>query len=99
MSKMVQIRNVPDDIHRKLKMKAAKEGVSLSEFLLREAKREAETPNLSQWLDMVAHDPPANLGLTAEDIVNAIHEEREERADHIEQVLREAQERHYHERP
>lgn len=89
MTKMIQIRNVPDDIHRKLKMKAAKEGVSLSEFLLREATRVAETPTLREWLDKVAQDPPlGKLGLTSEDIVNAIREGHEERDHHIEEALR-----------
>jgi len=36
MSKMVQIRNMPDDVHRRLKEKAVAEGLSLSEYLLRE---------------------------------------------------------------
>ncbi|HEY5684390.1 MAG TPA: hypothetical protein VIY70_03365, partial [Acidimicrobiia bacterium] len=33
MSKMIQIRNVPEDIHRELKMRAARAGMSLSDFL------------------------------------------------------------------
>jgi plasmid stability protein len=36
MSKMIQIRNVPDDMHRMLKMQAAAEGMSLSDFIKRE---------------------------------------------------------------
>ncbi|HVK89116.1 MAG TPA: hypothetical protein VM513_33575 [Kofleriaceae bacterium] len=39
MSKMVQIRNVPDDLHRKLKARAAQEGMSLSDFILNELQR------------------------------------------------------------
>ena len=50
MTKMIQIRNVPDDIHRTLKMKAAKEGLSLSQLLLREATRVATTPTLAEGL-------------------------------------------------
>lgn len=46
MSKMIQIRNVPDDLHRALKARAALEGVSLSEYLLQEARRVAERPTL-----------------------------------------------------
>ena len=34
MSSMIQIRNVPDDVHRKIKARAALEGKSLSEYLL-----------------------------------------------------------------
>jgi plasmid stability protein len=38
---MIQIRNVPDDLHRRLKAKAAEAGMSLSDYLLRMAEREA----------------------------------------------------------
>jgi hypothetical protein len=36
MSKMIQIRNVPDEMHRLLKMRAAAEGISLSDYIKRE---------------------------------------------------------------
>lgn len=36
MSKMIQIRNVPDEMHRELKVKAAEEGMSLSDYIKRE---------------------------------------------------------------
>ena len=38
MSTMIQIRNVPDAVHRRLKAQAALEGLSLSEYLLREVR-------------------------------------------------------------
>ena len=44
MSKNLQIRNVPEDVHRRLKVRAAQEGVSLSELLLREAIRLSAMP-------------------------------------------------------
>ena len=39
MSRMVQIRNVPDALHRKLKARAADSGQTLSDYLLRELER------------------------------------------------------------
>jgi len=45
---MVQIRNVPSDIHRALKARAALEGMSLSEYLLRELRCSLERPTLDQ---------------------------------------------------
>ncbi|MDX6635972.1 MAG: hypothetical protein QOF06_2175 [Solirubrobacterales bacterium] len=36
MSKMIQIRNVPDDLHRALKMRAAAAGMSMSDYIKRE---------------------------------------------------------------
>jgi len=48
MSKMIQIRNVPDEIHRKLKIRAVEEGITLSDLLGREARQLAERPTLGQ---------------------------------------------------
>ncbi len=48
MSKMIQLRHVPDDLHRKLKARAALEGLSLSDFLLQEVKKVAARPALSE---------------------------------------------------
>ena len=48
MSIMVQIRHVPDAVHRKLKAQAALEGLSLSDYLLREIRRVAERPTLTE---------------------------------------------------
>ncbi len=47
MSKMIQLRHVPDGLHRKLKARAALEGLSLSDFLLQEVKKVAARPALS----------------------------------------------------
>ena len=48
MSKMVQIRNVPDALHRRLKARAALEGKSLSDYLLAEIAESAERPTVSE---------------------------------------------------
>ena len=45
---MVQIRHVPDDIHRKLKVRATQSGMALSEFLLREVSAIANRPTLDE---------------------------------------------------
>jgi hypothetical protein len=43
MAKMIQIRNVPDSLHAKLKENAARERMTLSDYLLRMAERESHT--------------------------------------------------------
>ena len=48
MSVMVQIRNVPSDLHRELKARAALEGMSLSEYLLRELRHAVDRPTLDE---------------------------------------------------
>src|SRR5579864_302579 len=48
MPVMVQIRNVPSELHRELKARAALEGMSLSEYLLRELRHALERPSLDE---------------------------------------------------
>ena len=50
MSKMVQIRNVPDALHRKLKARAADSGQTLSDYLLAEIGRLAARPTREEML-------------------------------------------------
>lgn len=50
---MIQIRNVPDGLHRKLKMRAAEHGLTLSEYLLRMAEREAELPTIAELSERI----------------------------------------------
>jgi plasmid stability protein len=48
MSSMIQIRNVPDALHRRLKSRAALAGMSLSDYLLSEIREVAERPTLEE---------------------------------------------------
>ena len=48
MSVMVQIRNVPEALHRQLKSRAALAGMSLSDYLLGEIRMAAERPTLDE---------------------------------------------------
>jgi len=54
MPKMIQLRNVPDGLHRKLKARAALEGMSLSDYLLAEARRLAERPTVAELRERLA---------------------------------------------
>jgi plasmid stability protein len=58
MSKMIQIRNVPDDVHKALKIRATKEGMSLSDYLLREVTKVAEKPSLEEVLERIRRRGP-----------------------------------------
>lgn len=57
MSKMVQIRNMPDEMHRTLKARAAKEGKSLSDYLLGELRKSAEVPTMAEMLERIRNRP------------------------------------------
>jgi len=48
MTAMIQIRNVPDELHRRLKSRAALAGMSLSDYLLNEIRQVAERPTLDE---------------------------------------------------
>jgi plasmid stability protein len=48
MSVMIQIRNVPDTLHRRLKSRAALAGMSLSDYLLNELREVAERPTVEE---------------------------------------------------
>lgn len=61
MSKMIQIRNVPEDLHRKLKVRAAESGMTLSDYLLEEARQAAERPTLQEMLTRLAESEPVRL--------------------------------------
>lgn len=50
MHKMIQIRNVPEELHRTLKSRAAMSGMSLSDYLLAELRRVAERPTRTELL-------------------------------------------------
>jgi len=69
MSKMVQIRNVPDWLHRKLKARAATEGMSLSDYLIRELKRDAERPSVAEFRAMLAKRTPVEPSVSPAQII------------------------------
>ncbi|HTW60217.1 MAG TPA: hypothetical protein VMD55_00335 [Terracidiphilus sp.] len=49
MERMIQVRNVPDALHRRLKARAAMAGMSLSDYLLGELREVAERPTLAEF--------------------------------------------------
>ena len=55
MPKMIQLRHVPEDLHRKLKARAALAGLSLSDYLLKEVRRVAERPTVAELKNRLAH--------------------------------------------
>jgi antitoxin FitA len=54
MSKMIQLRSVPDELHRTLKVRAAKAGMTLSDYLLSELEQLAKKPTMQEWLERVS---------------------------------------------
>ena len=76
MPTMIQVRNVPDELHRKAKARAALEGLSLSAYLLRELERAVDRPSRRDVLDRLARLPPVKV---EPDPAEVIREERDAR--------------------
>lgn len=74
--KMLQIRNVPDDVHRSLKARAALEGQSLSDYALRELRRTLERPTRHELAERVR---AMTRTVSAESAAEAVRAERDAR--------------------
>jgi hypothetical protein len=61
MASMIQIRNVPDELHRDLKVRAARSGMTLSDFLLAELRSLSVRPTMHEWLDRTATWEPVEV--------------------------------------
>jgi antitoxin FitA len=76
MEKMVQVRNVPDALHRTLKARAAMAGMSLSDYLLGELREIAERPTLSEFRSRLHSRARVAIALNTGDL---LREERDTR--------------------
>jgi plasmid stability protein len=77
MSKMIQIRNVPDDLHRDLKMRAAAAGMSMSDYIKRElGLRRSKSTIREIGARRRARSGGKKSSLTTQDIVDIIREGR-----------------------
>ena len=72
--KAIQIRDVPDDVHAVLRVRAAAAGMSMSEYLRSELIAMAAKPTMDEWLARIASRPPT--GVSTQDIVDVIREMR-----------------------
>ena len=73
---MVQVRNVPDDVHRKLKARAATEGLTISDYVLREIRKAVDRPSRTELLERLASRPRVRLRKSAAEIVRSERDAR-----------------------
>jgi len=73
---MIQLRNVPDSLHRKLKSRAALAGMSLSDYLIAEIRKSAERPTMDELRERLARRDQVDL---KESPAEAVRAERENR--------------------
>jgi plasmid stability protein len=72
----IQIRNVPPDLHRRLKIRATEEGLTLSDYLLREAERVAARPTPAELTERIRKRGLVRLSVPSADLI------REDRESH-----------------
>jgi len=73
---MIQVRNVPEALHRGLKVRAATMGMSLSDYLLGELREIADRPTLAEFSERLRTRKPLRVSL---DTARILREEREKR--------------------
>ncbi len=76
MSKTVQIRDISDDVYRKLQRRAASVGLSVPELLRREATRLANRPTMEEWLENVRRGPRLDTASTGDEVIGILDEWR-----------------------
>jgi len=76
MSKMIQVRNVPDALHRTLKARAAMSGLSLSDYLLREIREIAERPTLEEMQERLRRYESITLSTPAAQVIREARDSR-----------------------
>ncbi|MGH8285790.1 MAG: hypothetical protein ACRETT_08490 [Steroidobacteraceae bacterium] len=76
MSKMIQLRDVPDTLHRQLKARAALAGLSLSDYLIREVRKLAEQPTPEEMRDRLRQREPYRGKASPTDVVRAERDSR-----------------------
>lgn len=72
--KTIQIRNVPDDVHAELRVRAARAGMSLSDYALAELERKTSKPPIVEVLERARGRAG---GLTRREIVDTIRAMRD----------------------
>jgi len=76
MSATIQIRNVPDALHRRLKSRAALAGMSLSDYLLQQIREVAERPTIEELRARLARRSTVTLSVDTADAVRAERDSR-----------------------
>ena len=74
MSKMIQIRNVPDDLHRELKMRAAAAGMTMSDYIKKELSRANEKDSWEEIFARAKARGPSRM--STQEVVDIIREHR-----------------------
>lgn len=81
MSKTLQVRDLPDEVHERLTERAAKEGRSLSELVREVLTESAAQPTLAEMMERIAKRGPLGATMSGAEAVRLGREEREAEID------------------
>ena len=73
---MIQVRDVPEHVHRTLKSRAAREGMSLSDFLKKELAHVAERPTMKEWLERAQQAKPIRTERSPAQVIRELRDSR-----------------------
>lgn len=76
MAALIQVRDVPDDVHRALKARAAQAGLSLSEYLRGQLERVAAAPTPEELLARLRSRKPVSPRERSADALRALRDEQ-----------------------
>lgn len=76
MATMIQIRNVPDAVHRQIKARASLAGMSMSEFILQELQRVIERPSRDELLDRISKLPGVEVEPSPPELIRSERDSR-----------------------
>jgi plasmid stability protein len=82
----IQVKNVPPELHERLRQRARRDGRNMSDYVLAVLERDLAVPTTREWLERLADDEPVD-GVASEEIVRLIHEGRNERDEQILRTL------------
>ena len=84
MSKMIQVRNVPNRLHAELVRRARARSLTLTAYVEEILEREVARPAREEVFDLIRSREPISLGVSAADVIRS---EREERERHLHSLL------------
>jgi len=73
---MIQVRDVPEDVHGTLKSRAARDGMTLSAYIKRELERAAERPTMQEWLERTERAKPIPAKIPAARVIREVRDEQ-----------------------
>jgi antitoxin FitA len=75
----IQVKNVPDEVHRVLKHRAVEEGQSLQEYLLAKLTEDTSKPTMKEWIRRIESRPDSGARVSFDEVVQIIREDRDSR--------------------